>query len=99
MPRLPGFTGTLRKVAHPPDDPAREVKQALARLRGASTMFSPVGTIGVSKDDPDNRFLECAEAAGARYLVTGNLKHFPKPYKGTQVVTARRLLELLIPSR
>ena|ERR1700674_3527525 len=75
-----------------------EVKQALARLRAASAMVSPVRTIGVSKDDPDNRFLKCAEAAGARYLVTGNIKHFPKQYKGTQVVTARRLLELLIPS-
>jgi putative PIN family toxin of toxin-antitoxin system len=75
-----------------------EVRQALARLRGASTMFSPVRTIGVSKDDPDNRFLECAEVAGAKYLVTGNIKHFPKQYRGTQVVSARRLMELLIPS-
>jgi putative PIN family toxin of toxin-antitoxin system len=75
-----------------------EVKQVLARLRAASTVFSPVRTIHVSKDDPDNRFLECAEAAGAMYLVTGNTKHFPKQYKGTQVVTARRLLEFFIPS-
>jgi len=75
-----------------------EVKQALARLRAASTMFSTVRTIHVSKDDPDNRFLECAEVTEAMYLVTGNIKHFPKQYKGTQVVTARRLLELLIPS-
>jgi len=75
-----------------------EVNQALARLHAASTMFSPTRTIHVSKDAPDNRFLECAEAAGAAYLVTGNSKHFPKRYKGTQVVTARQLLELLIPS-
>jgi uncharacterized protein len=75
-----------------------EVRQALARLHAASAMFSPVLSIGISKDDPDNRFLECAAAAGAAYLVTGNIKHFPKQYKGTQVVTARRLLELLIPS-
>jgi putative PIN family toxin of toxin-antitoxin system len=75
-----------------------ELKQALARLRAASAMFSPVRTIGVSKDEPDNRFLECAEAAGATYLVTGNIKHFPKQYKDTQIVSARRLLELLIPS-
>jgi putative PIN family toxin of toxin-antitoxin system len=75
-----------------------EVNQALARLRAASTMFFPARTIHVSKDEPDNRFLECAEAAGAKYLVTGNIKHFPKQYKGTQIVTARRLLELLIPS-
>jgi uncharacterized protein len=75
-----------------------EVKQALARLRAASAMFSPARTIHVSKDEPDNRFLECAEAARVMYLVTGNTKHFPAQYKDTQVITARRLLELLIPS-
>ena len=75
-----------------------EVKQSLARLRVASAMFSPARTIHVSKDEPDNRFLECAEAARAMDLVTGNTKHFPAQYKDTQVITARRLLELLIPS-
>ena len=76
-----------------------EVKQVLTRLRAAGTIASPLRTIEVSKHEPDNRFLECADAAGARYLVTGNIKHFPKQFKGTQVVTARQLLELLIPSR
>ena len=74
-----------------------EVKQALARLRAASTMFSPVRTLGVSKDDPDNRYLECAEAAKADYLVTGNKRHFPKEWRQTVVANAREFLEWVVP--
>jgi putative PIN family toxin of toxin-antitoxin system len=40
-----------------------------------------------SADEADNRFLECAETAKANYLVTGNLKHFPRARKYTKVVS------------
>ena len=33
--------------------------------------------LAISPHQPDNRFLECAEAALATYLVTGNSRHFP----------------------
>ena len=45
--------------------------------------------------NPDNRLLECAEAAKANYLVTGNTRHFPPVYKVTKIVTGRRFLEIL----
>jgi predicted nucleic acid-binding protein len=45
-----------------------------------------------SPDEPDNRFLECAEAAQADYLVTGNTRHFPKKWKQTSIVTPRQLI-------
>lgn len=45
--------------------------------------------ITVAPDDDDNRFLECAAAANAEFLVTGNLRHFPAEHGGTQVVNAR----------
>jgi len=45
--------------------------------------------------EPDNRFYECADAAQAAFLVTGNLKHFKKDYQATRIVNARRLLDLL----
>jgi hypothetical protein len=45
----------------------------------------------------DNRIYECAEAAGADYIVTENAKHFKKPHKQTQIVNARQLLKLLAP--
>jgi putative PIN family toxin of toxin-antitoxin system len=41
-------------------------------------------------DPDDNRFLECAAAAHADYLVTGNLKHYPAAQWGaTKIVNAR----------
>jgi len=55
----------------------------------------PRAKLTVSPDESDNRFLECAEAARADYLVTGNTKHFPARYKTTAVVTGRHFLDLL----
>lgn len=52
-------------------------------------------TLNHSSDEPDNRFYECAQAARADYLVTGNLKHFKKPLPGTKIVNARQLLDAL----
>jgi predicted nucleic acid-binding protein len=57
--------------------------------------LSRIGTLSVSPDEADNRFLECAGEAQADYLVTGNKRHFPKRWKSTQVVNARELLELI----
>ncbi len=47
-----------------------------------------------SPHETDNRFYECAAAAQADYIVTGNTRHFKKPYKNTRIVTARQLLDL-----
>ncbi len=48
----------------------------------------------ISPDKDDNRIYECAAASLAHYIVTGNTKHFTKPYKTTKIITARQLLEL-----
>jgi uncharacterized protein len=34
--------------------------------------------------EEDNRFLECAEVAGAEFLITGNKRHFPSHWKQTR---------------
>lgn len=49
--------------------------------------------VAAASDDDDNRFLECAVAAEARFLVTGNLRHFPVQYGGTAVVNARAFVD------
>lgn len=72
-----------------------EVNTALNRLHQASTVVHPTFVLEVCRHEPDNRFLECAEAAAADYLVTGNTRHFPKKYKSIKVVTTRQFLELL----
>ena|ERR1700728_1363288 len=46
-----------------------------------------------SPDEPDNRFLECAEAARVDFLITGNKRHFPKRWKTTEIVNARDFLD------
>jgi hypothetical protein len=46
-----------------------------------------------------NRFLECAEAADADYLVDRQQAHFPKQWKQCIVIGARELVELLIDAR
>ena len=51
-----------------------------------------VFTLTVLTDDEDNRLLECAEAAQADFLVTGNRKHFPAFLHRTRIITAREFL-------
>jgi predicted nucleic acid-binding protein len=48
----------------------------------------------VSPDEQNNRVLECAEAAAADFLITGNKRHFPKRWKATQILNARELFDL-----
>jgi|NGEPerStandDraft_6_1074524.scaffolds.fasta_scaffold219382_2 putative PIN family toxin of toxin-antitoxin system len=71
---------------------AKEVARFLARLRRSSVLVMSTLTLSASPDEADNRFLECAEAARADFLVTGNKKHFPKRWKTTEVVNTRELL-------
>ena len=56
---------------------------------------TPGETLHISHDEDDNRFYECAEAARADYIVTGNTRHFTEGYKRTAIVTARQLVELI----
>ena len=73
------------------------IEQSLARLNEVGILVKPTKRLAVSPDEPDNRFLECAEASGADFLVTGNKRHFPGRWKTTQVVNAREFLELIGP--
>jgi putative PIN family toxin of toxin-antitoxin system len=43
---------------------------AMARIRAIVSLVSPAVRVAAASDTDDNRFLECAEAAQARYLVT-----------------------------
>ena len=65
----------------------------LAAIREKGFWVRPAEPVRVCSDPDDDIFLECAQAARADYLVTGNLKHFPTAWAGTRVVTARWLLE------
>jgi uncharacterized protein len=75
----------------------RNISRSLRLLRAATRVVIPYRQLSVARDPGDNRFLECAEAAKADYLVTGNKRHFPKQWRGTLVLNARELLEWTIP--
>jgi putative PIN family toxin of toxin-antitoxin system len=75
----------------------RQVGRSLRLLQNAARVVRPRHRLKVSRDPTDNRFLECAEAFKADYLVTGNKRHFPKQWRQTQVVNARELIEWVVP--
>ena len=66
---------------------SEEVSRLLAMIEAEGTMFQPTEVLTISDHPSDNRFYECADAASADYIVTGNLKHFSRPYKNTRAIT------------
>ncbi len=72
-------------------------QQLLRRLQDSSHLISYSRQLHVTTDPDDNIFLECADAARADYLVTGNQRHFPKFWKQTKIVTSREFITLIAP--
>jgi putative PIN family toxin of toxin-antitoxin system len=73
----------------------RGASEALLRALAQNTLYVMGGpTIQASNDEDDNRFLECAAASGAAFLITGNLRHYPPTWGCTQIVNARGFLDL-----
>lgn len=75
----------------------RQVRRSLDLLRAAARVVRPHHLLKVTRDAADNRFLECAEAGKADYIVTGNKRHFPAKWRQAQIVNARELLEWIVP--
>lgn len=75
---------------------SKKIATALTRIREVSLVVRPSQAVNACSDPDDNIFLECAQAASADYLVTGNTAHFPEVWAKTQVVTAREFLEAVI---
>jgi uncharacterized protein len=72
-------------------------QQFLQLIRNRARVVHPARALHVTKDADDNKFLECADAARADYLVTGNLRHFPRFWKNTKVITAREFIDVVAP--
>jgi len=71
--------------------------QLLQLIENSSHLISSSRRLDVCSDPDDNIFIECAEAARADYLITGNLKHFPVFWKQTKVIGARDFVSLAVP--
>jgi putative PIN family toxin of toxin-antitoxin system len=70
-----------------------DIKQALRLVSRAAEIVRPTTRLAVLDDDPDNRILECALAAEADLVVTGD-RHLLRlrNFRGTAMV---RLVDLL----
>jgi putative PIN family toxin of toxin-antitoxin system len=71
--------------------------QLLQLIKNRSYMVVPSQRLEVASEPDDNVFLECADKAGADYLVTGNQKHFPQFWKKTKIITSREFISLAAP--
>jgi putative PIN family toxin of toxin-antitoxin system len=72
-------------------------RQLLQLIRNHSQLLIVPRLLRVTKDPDDDKFLECADAARADYLVTGNQRHFPKFWKKTKVITSREFISVVAP--
>ena len=76
-----------------PFDPVR-VESLLAQIEADGDLVAPVPLAERLPDADDEVFLAAALAGGARYLVTGNLKHYPERRRqGIAVVSPRNFLD------
>ena len=75
-----------------------QIRSALTHIKNAASVVQPTRKLTECPDEDDNRILECADAAGADLLVTGNKRHFPRQWRQTIVVNAREFLEWVYPA-
>ncbi len=72
-------------------------QQFLQLMKNRAWLVHPAHALQVAKDPGDDKFLECADAARADYLITGNVRHFPKFWKTTKIITSREFVSLVAP--
>jgi putative PIN family toxin of toxin-antitoxin system len=91
-PVLTEYQELLHRKSYPLNK--RRATLLLQAIRSASTIVKPVGRLSETSDPDDNIFLECALAAKARYLITGNARDFPARLKYTDVITPRMFINV-----
>ena len=78
-------------------DVVGEYPELVAEVVGSFLPCYPLTELSVIRHEPDNRFLECALAAAADYIITVNTApgHFDrKAYQSVRVVTPGEFLKL-----
>jgi uncharacterized protein len=71
--------------------------QFLQLVKNRSRLVLPSRSVLMAEDPDDNKFLQCADAAGADYLVTGSQRHYPRFWKKTKVITPREFIDIVAP--
>jgi putative PIN family toxin of toxin-antitoxin system len=72
-------------------------QQLLQLMKNRAHMVNPARAIRIARNPGDDKFLECADAARADYLITGNVRHFPMYWKKTKVITSREFIGIVAP--
>jgi putative PIN family toxin of toxin-antitoxin system len=72
-------------------------QQLLHLVKKRTQVVRPSYKLEVASDPKDNKFLECADAARADYLIIGNQRHFPRFWKNTKIITPREFISLVAP--
>jgi putative PIN family toxin of toxin-antitoxin system len=78
----------------------REAAIRVHAIRAIARLIRPMERMTVvTANDDDNRILECAAAAQADFLVTGDTKHLLPlvSYRGAKIVTPTQFLDLDLP--
>jgi len=76
-------------------------KEAIRAVRRLTTLITPTEPVAaIPNDDPDNRILECAIAAEARLIVTGDrLLQALGSFREITIISPRQFLDALAPPR
>lgn len=94
----PALLGELQRVLDYPklQRVAAEFEEVVLLLEQVIAVVEPVRRLSVLDDEPDNRLLEAAGAAGAEFLVTGDRGLLElELFEGTRIVTPRQFIEAL----
>ena len=71
--------------------------QMLQLIKNSSRLVVASSLQQLTNDPDDNMFVECADAARADYLITGNPRHYPRFWKCTKIISSREFLDLIAP--
>jgi len=71
------------------------IAATLHSIRESGLWVRPMQVVRACVDPDDDMFVECAQAASAHYVVTGNIKDFPDSWHDIRIVTPRRFLEIM----
>jgi len=77
--------------------PKKLRQQLMQLIKNRTRVITPSRLSQMTSDPADNIFIECADAARADYLVTGNRQHFPKFWKSTKIISSSEFLAAIAP--
>jgi uncharacterized protein len=72
-----------------------EVARFIRRIREKALPVEPEVHVQAAHDPDDDMVLECALAADAQYVVTGNTRHFPSEFQDIRIIPPRQFLVIL----